>query len=370
MFRLLKQLSAFWFQIQPSLTFLLVVGLILYIGYQKYEEQQAPRTLSSEESYATNASEENRQYPGRRVSSIYLPDSLSFAGESVPLYEDEVREKLERELLVNVFWESHTSYIIKRSQRWFPMMEKMLRQEGIPDDFKYLAVAESELSNVTSPAGAKGFWQIMSYTGREYGLEISGQVDERYDPVKSGKVACQYLKNAYKRFSNWTVAAASYNMGMGGIQREMETQKSTSYYDLVLNQETSRYIYRILAFKLILENPEKYHFHIPEDERYRMPEMRYLTIKSSIPDLISYAHSQGTSYKTLRHYNPWLREYSLSVGNGRQYVLQLPKNAPPIHGKRLLTTSPPQGEEETADSLEVQVKDSSQHNQNTQSNPL
>lgn len=354
MLRFLQRLSAFWFRIQPSVTFLLVVALISYIGYQEYQKRATPEVVAKMPAFSTPDTL-NTDFPGRRVSSLYLPDSLRFAGEWVPLYEDEVREKLERELLVNVFWESHTSYIIKRAYRWFPMIEAMLRKEGIPDDFKYLAVAESELSNVTSPAGAKGFWQIMSYTGREYGLEISGQVDERYDPVKSGEVACKYLRQAYEQFGNWTVAAASYNMGRAGIQRQMKRQKTTSYYDLVLNRETSRYIYRILAFKLILENPERYHFHIPESERYQMPEMREMTIEKSISDLVSYAHSQGTSYKTLRHYNPWIKGYTLRVPSGRTYVIQLPKNAPPIHGKRLLVSDSPDslGQQSPGDSSSV-----------------
>ncbi len=230
----------------------------------------------------------------------------------------------------------------------------MLKKKGIPDDFKYLAVAESELANVISPSRATGFWQIMSFTGREYGLEINSQVDERYDPVRSGLVACAYLKNAFEKFDSWTVAAASYNMGMGGINRQLQKQKTTSYYDLALNTETSRYIYRILAFKLILENPERYGFDIPKEERYQMPKMRKQVVKSSIPDLVDYAYSNGVSYKTLRHYNPWLRGYALNVPSGRSYEIQLPEKAPPAHGKRLLTVK---NDSAKVDSVAVKEED-------------
>lgn len=302
--------------IAQYLLILLSIALISYIAYEKYEAYQA-------KNYTLEA------FP--KAMRVELPSEFDFAGEKVPLYETDVRERFDRELYVNTYWHSQTNLIIKRQNRWFPQIEKILKEEGIPDDFKYIAVIESDLINVISPAGATGFWQFMEGTGKEFGLEINEEVDERYDPIKSTYAACKYFKKAHKKFGNWTLAAASYNRGMGGINYALRKQNSKSFYDLKLNNQTSRYIFRLLAFKEILKNTEKYDFHIPKDLLYRQEKMNSMQIDTTINDLPAFSELIGVSYKTLRYYNPWLRKYSLTVKGKKIYTLKLPKNPPPRH---------------------------------------
>ncbi|HLT51457.1 MAG TPA: lytic transglycosylase domain-containing protein, partial [Arenibacter sp.] len=199
---------------------------------------------------------------GYRITPIEIPEDLNFAGEAVPFEDPEIMERVDREFLVNAYWQSNALLLMKRAHKFFPIIEPILAKNGIPDDFKYLALAESGLQNVVSPAGATGFWQIMPATGREYGLEINKNVDERYHVEKSTEVACRYLKKSKERFGSWTLAAAAYNAGAGGIQKFMGIQKVDAYYDLLLGEETGRYVFRILAIKEILSNPEKYGFHL------------------------------------------------------------------------------------------------------------
>jgi hypothetical protein len=203
-------------------------------------------------------------------------------------------------------------------------MEKILKQYGIPDDFKYLPLIESNLLNVTSSAAAVGYWQILKGSGRELGLEISDEVDERYHPLKATEAACKYLLNAHKKFRNWTLVAASYNRGINGLQRAINDQQEHSYYDLYLNDETSRYVFRIIAIKEIVENPARYGFHI--DARHLYPEepLRYVTVDETIKDLVTFARQQGSNYKLLKRHNPWLREDRLTVKKGRSYRIALP----------------------------------------------
>jgi len=257
------------------------------------------------------------------VSSPKVPVSLSFCGEPVPLDTFYVYEQLDRELLINMYWHSQTLMLFKRANRWLPLIEPILKEEGIPDDFKYLALVESNLQNVTSPAGAKGFWQLMRKTAVLYGLEVNREVDERYHVEKATKAACKYLKEAYKQFGNWTMAAASYNMGMGGLNNRMSQQKANSYYDLLLNDETARYVYRALAIKLIFESPKKYGFYLRESDLY--PPMRYHIIKvnSKVKSWVDFAKEQGINYKMLKELNPWLRTRSLSNPYGRTYQIKI-----------------------------------------------
>lgn len=254
-----------------------------------------------------------------------LPSELTFAGEKVPLEIPDVKERLEREIYVNAYWHSNMILLMKRSTKYIPKIEEWLRENGLPDDFKYLAMAESGLMNVTSPAGAKGFWQIMESTGEEYGLEISKDVDQRYDLQKATAAASKYLKKAYARFGDWTAVAASYNMGQAGFSRRQEDQLTKNYYDLYLNDETSRYLFRILAFKVIFENPGEFGFHLRKQDYYTNPPLRIITVTSDIKNLAAWAKLQGSSYKELKIYNPWLINKGLNVRRGNEYQILLPE---------------------------------------------
>lgn len=274
--------------------------------------------------------EENKNHPTRAVAPPVevriskLPEKLEFAGEPVPLDQADVLERFEREIYVNAYWHSNTLLLIKRSGKFLPVIEPILAQNGIPDDFKYLAMIESGLMNVSSPAGARGLWQFMESTGKETGLEINREVDERYHYVKSTRAASEYLKKAYARFGNWTSVAASYNMGVAGLGRRKNEQKMQDYYSLLLNEETSRYVFRILAIKEIMENPKKYGFELQPEDMYTMPLMRELVVTSTIEDLAAWAIRHNSNYKILKIYNPWLRTNKLTVSKGNSYKIELP----------------------------------------------
>lgn len=259
-----------------------------------------------------------------RIFAMPLPEQMDFAAEQVPLERPDVRESLDRELLVNTYWHSNTLLTIKRAYRWFPVIEPILKANEIPDDFKYLAVIESSLSNATSPAGAKGFWQFLEETGRSYGLEISNQVDERYDVEKSTHAACHYLKDAFDKYGSWSMAAASYNMGMAGLQRVTDQQYQSAYWDLLLNEETARYVYRILAVKEIFTHADQYGFVLRPAELYEPLRVNSVRIDKSIPDLAAFAKENGLTYKLLKWYNPWLRDGSLKVPAGKTYEVKIP----------------------------------------------
>jgi len=255
---------------------------------------------------------------------VYLPNNIHFAGEKVPMRIIDVKERLDREMSVNINLHSGTSLIIKRANRYFPDIEPILKKHGIPDDFKYLAVIESALTNATSAAGAKGFWQFMPETAKEFNLEVSNTVDERYDVIKATEAACQYLKKAYNKFGNWTLVAASYNRGMAGIQKQLDSQGVNDYYDLYLNDETSRYVFRILALKEIMENSGKYGFQLPKDVLYEPIKTRKITVNDNISDLAKYALDQGINYKILKLHNPWMRDTSLTISPGKTYTIEIP----------------------------------------------
>ncbi len=253
-----------------------------------------------------------------------LPRSMEFAGEKVPLDRWDVREQLDREVLVNYFGQSNIYYMLKLQSRYFPEIEAALKANNMPDDFKYLCIAESNLQNLVSRVGASGFWQFMKDTAPGYGLEVSETVDERYHVAKSTAAACAYLKNAYQRFGNWTAAAASYNCGMGGYNSRATFQKTNYYYDLVLPEETQRYIFRILAFKHLLANADSLGFNLPEADRYLPVKTRTVSTSKSIPNLEVFARENGSTYKMLKLLNPWLRERSLRAKPGKTYHLLLP----------------------------------------------
>lgn len=254
----------------------------------------------------------------------YFPAQIDFAGEKAPLTISDVKERLDRELLVNANLDATTLLIIKRANRVFPVMEPILKQYGIPDDFKYLAVIESGLVNVVSPAGARGYWQFMPETGKQYGLEVTDLVDERYHLAKSTEAACKYLLAAKSKFGSWTLAAASYNAGVGGVNKQITFQGVESYYDLLLNDETSRYVFRILALKEIMQHPMQYGFTVAPAELYSQIPVKKVAVTTTVPDLSVFAKEQGINYKILKIHNPWLRDRNLTVAAGKQYELDIP----------------------------------------------
>ncbi len=261
----------------------------------------------------------------RRIYTPPVPDSLFFCGEKVPLNDFDVRERIEREFLVNTYWHSATLLYLKRANRWFPVIEKILDENGIPEDFKYLAVAESGLINVVSPVGATGFWQLMEETAKKYGLEINNEVDERYDVEKSTLAACRYLKEAKAKLGSWTLAGTSYNFGVTGIENQIQKQQTKNYYNLYLNEETYRFIARIVALKEIFKNAKNYGFYVTDDELY--PELEYDEVKVNYPikDLVTFAKSQGINYKLLKLFNPWLRNNSLQNKSKKTYIIKIAK---------------------------------------------
>jgi membrane-bound lytic murein transglycosylase D len=254
----------------------------------------------------------------------YFPTAIDFAGEKAPLQIADVRERLDRELLVNANLHSSTILIMKRANRAFPIIEPILKQYGVPDDFKYLAVIESALTNAVSPSGAKGVWQFMPDTAKEKGMEVNEGVDERYHLQKATEAACKYLVAAKQKFGNWTLAAASYNGGMNGVNTKIVEQQVTDYYDLLLTDETSRYVFRILALKEIMKHPELYGFEVDKNEMYDNIPTKTIEVDSTITDLAVFAKKQGINYKILKIHNPWLRDKKLSNPTKKKYVIEIP----------------------------------------------
>ncbi len=258
-------------------------------------------------------------------TSVPIPDSVSFAGEKMPLDQFDVRESLDRELLSNAYFHSQTIRYIKLAPRYFSIIEPILKEKGIPDDFKYLALAESGFNpRAESPANAIGFWQFLKGTALEYGLEINSEIDERYNVEKSTYAACDYLKDSYDLYGNWTMVAASYNGGMNGVNKQIIRQKTENYYNLLLVEETQRYVYRIVALKMILENPEKYNFRIPDDEKYPLIKTKTIEINGPVTDFAEFASENGVSYKLLKDFNPWLRDNKLINARKKTYQIKIP----------------------------------------------
>jgi len=258
-------------------------------------------------------------------TSVKIPDNVSFAGEKMPLEQFDVKEALDRELLSNSYFHSQTIRYIKLAPRYFPVIEPILKEMGIPDDFKYLAVAESGFNpKATSPAGAVGFWQFLDATAKEYGLEVNKEIDERYHVEKSTYAFCSYLRSSYNKFGSWTLAAASYNGGMARVQSQKARQKMSDYYDLLFVEETQRYVFRIAALKLIMENPEQYNFVVRENEKYLFIKTREVEIKGSVKNFADFAIEQGINYKLLKDFNPWLRDDKLTNAAGKKYTVKIP----------------------------------------------
>ena len=289
---------------------LVIIGLLVF-GFDALNNQKVVKSPGQNEQYY-------------RIVSLPIPETLSFAGEEVPLDLFYVREALDRELLVNTYWHSSTLLLIKKSYRYFPLFDSILASHHIPADFKYIAVIESALSNVVSPAGATGFWQLMKGTAKDHGLEVDKDIDERYNVEKSTIAACAYLQKSYERYGNWTLSAASYNAGQRGIDRQIDRQKASSFYDLLLNDETARYVYRILALKMIMENPQDFGFYLSEDEIYLPIPVRKIEVSEKVDDWADWAAEHDISYKLLKYFNPWLRDKSLKNRKKKTYFITIP----------------------------------------------
>lgn len=260
-----------------------------------------------------------------KTSDVEFPDKFSLAGERVPLERIDVTEAFKKELIVNTYLHSHTIQVLKHAPRYFHTIEPILKEEGVPDDFKYLAVIESSLNPLAvSYAGAVGIWQLMSGTAKELGLEVTNDVDERYHLEKATRAACAYLKKAYQKFGSWTLAAASYNGGMNMLSKQQDRQKETNFYDLLLGEETGRYVYRLLALKQIMEEPHLYDFYV--EQLYPVEPVTLVKVTQSIKDLAEFAKEHGISYKTLKRFNPWLRQTSLKIGKHKTYHIAIPEN--------------------------------------------
>lgn len=262
-----------------------------------------------------------------KVLGLNLPRNLEFCGEKIPQNDYEIKESLEREFHSNKHWKSSAALFFFRAQQWFPVIEPILKREKVPDDLKYVAVIESHLSNAMSPAGAAGFWQLVPSTAQNYGLVVNGEVDERYDVEKSTVAACKHFKDAYKVFNNWTLSAAAYNLGIGGIQNALKRQNTDNYYDLMLNRETGSFVYRILAYKTLLSNPD--HFGITEKQHRRgggLPPSKTVKVDSSIANIGAFAKKLGVNEVVLRTFNPWLIGERLDNPDHHAYSFKVPKN--------------------------------------------
>lgn len=273
----------------------------------------------------TDENQKERLVNDYNVYAIPVPDNLEFAGEPVPVESPDIYERMDRELLVNTYWQSNAFLLIKRANKYFPVIEPILAEYGVPDDLKYIAVIESGLTNAVSPAGARGFWQFMEPTGKELGLEINSNVDERYNLEKSTRAAAEYLKKSKERFGSWTLAAAAYNAGNYGIDKQLDRQEVGDYYDLLLGEETGRYVFRILALKEILQDPKRFGFNFREKDLYHDVPSYKVKVDTAVTDFPAFARSFGINYKILKIHNPWLREAHLNNRSRKEYFIELPE---------------------------------------------
>ncbi|HRP88846.1 MAG TPA: lytic transglycosylase domain-containing protein [Edaphocola sp.] len=308
--------------------------LILILGFSTATHAEKKHKIKTVAAPVENAIFDNepivKSVPASGITERHiapkLPFAISFAGETTPLKRWDVKERLDRELLINTYMHGSTLYILKFVNRTFPTIERILKENGIPEDFKYLCVAESALFNQVSKAGAVGYWQFMKSSGLQFGLEITDEVDMRYDLEASTQAACRYLRQAYNKFGNWTAAAASYNMGMAGYSNYSAQQYETNYYNLLLPEETNRYMYRILALKLIVSQPEKYGFFLDKSDSYSPIEGNVVAVSNSISDLAAWAKQNNSTYQQIKLANQWLRGKSLNVRPGKVYNILIPKS--------------------------------------------
>jgi hypothetical protein len=298
-----------------SKTLLTLTIAICCFGLYVYQDSEAPHDEGVKQGF-------NERYA---IYALPLPEKVSFVGEEVPMNDPEIRERYDREILVNTYWQSQTLLFHKRAARYFPIIEPILKKNNVPLDFKYLAVIESGLTNVVSPAGATGFWQILEGTGKGYGLEINKEVDERYHLEKATQAACDYLKEAHRELGDWTLAAASYNMGINGVKKQLERQKAKNYYGLTLNDETARYVFRIMAVKELLENPTQYGFHFRNKDLYQPIPTTTVEVDTAVSSFGGFAEKMGINYRILKFHNPWLRYDYLPNPQGKTYRIKIPK---------------------------------------------
>ena len=291
------------------------VGLLSLSALFIYALQDAP----TDENFQTKI------INGYNVYALQVPDDLNFADEPLPLKSPDILERMDKELLVNTYWQSNGLLMFKRAKKYFPIIEPILKEHGIPDDFKYLAVIESGLTNVVSPAGATGVWQIMPATGRENGLEVNDNVDERYHLEKSTHVACKYLLKSKQELGSWTLAAAAYNAGNAGVSRRLKEQNVSDYYDLLLGEETGRYLFRIVALKEILSHPETYGFNFRDKDLYNNVPTFKVKVDTEVTDFTKFAETHGINYKILKLHNPWLREPRLNNKSKKMYEIDIPE---------------------------------------------
>ncbi|WP_111306925.1 lytic transglycosylase domain-containing protein [Confluentibacter sediminis] len=294
---------------------LALVGLLSLSALFIYALQDAP----------TDENFEKKLINDYNVYALQIPEDLNFADEPMPLKDPDIYERMDKELLVNTYWQSNGLLMFKRAKKYFPIIEPILKKNGIPEDFKYLAVIESGLTNVVSPAGATGVWQIMPATGRENGLEVNDNVDERYNLEKATEVACKYLKKSKDELGSWTLAAAAYNAGNSGISRRLKEQNVSDYYDLLLGEETGRYVFRIVALKEILNNPQKYGFNFREKDLYTHIPTYEVKVDKPVTDFTKFAEQYGINYKILKLHNPWLRDRMLYNKTGKTYTIEIPE---------------------------------------------
>ncbi|MCF4101789.1 lytic transglycosylase domain-containing protein [Gillisia sp. M10.2A] len=299
---------------------LMSVGLITVFAISIQAVQDKPEATESKSGGASSKS--TCDY---NVYALPMPENLNFAGESVPIENPDIYERMDRELLVNTYWQSNALLLIKRANKYFPVIEPILAEYGVPDDFKYLAVIESGLTQAVSPARAVGFWQIMEGTGKDYKLEINDNVDERYNIAKSTRVACEYLKRSKQKFGSWTMAAAAYNAGNTGVDRQLDRQEVNDYYDLLLGEETGRYVFRILALKEIMSHPAKYGLNFTKDQLYENIPTYNVPVDTAVSNFAAFAKKFDINYKILKIHNPWLREANLNNSSRKKYMIEIPE---------------------------------------------
>ncbi|MFN7116182.1 MAG: lytic transglycosylase domain-containing protein [Saprospiraceae bacterium] len=277
------------------------------------------------ENVDSQSKEDNSILP-QVIKPVNLNRPFDFAGETLPMNNFDVRERLDRELLLNTYQHTSTILHLKNMYKYFPMMEKVLAEHGVPDDFKYLAVAESSFRNAISSAGARGVWQFMKLIADHYGLEMNDEVDERYHVEKATEAACKYLKSYKERFGNWTLAAVAYNYGGTRLAKDIREQGTNNYFDLYLNHETSQYLFRIVAIKEVMKNPEAFGFYLTEEDGYKpLSNYRIVEVNGSIPNLAAFAKEQGTTYRMLKVFNPWLISDKLTNSAKKTYQIKIPK---------------------------------------------